>query len=234
MQSRFNCSPVVSQLPLPLTSSHTQPSPLVTQQPHWPSLCLSSPQRPPPYGFWTHSSLCLECSHPALCLAGFFSFNPLLREASRDGHPKEVIQNLSFQLPCLIFLISVITTILWFIHYFTVSLTSTYEPCLPCSLLCPTRLLQWLAHRRHSVFNREGKGDHRWNVQCRLMWGPLLCSSVSDHKLAAFCGPRKSASVYRPVCSLARGTGFGFTVEGKNYRACAEKLHLSCTSWFSR
>ena len=146
MQLRFNCSPVVSQLPLPLTSSHTQPSPLVTQQPHWPSLCLSSPQRPPPYGLWTLPGMFSPSS-----MSGFFSFNPLLRDASRNGHPKEVSQNLSFQLPCLIFLISVIT-ILWFIHYFTVSLTSMYEPCLPCSLLCPTRLPQRLAHRRHSVF----------------------------------------------------------------------------------
>lgn len=93
-----------------------------------------------------------------LCLAGFFSFNPLLREASLNGHTKEVTQNLSFQLPCFIFLISVITTILLFIHCFTVSSIRTYGPRLPCSLLSPTHLPQCLAHRRHAVFNRWRKG----------------------------------------------------------------------------
>ena len=157
MQSRFSRFLVISQLPLPLTSSHTQSSPLVTHQPHWPSSCFSSPRRPPPFGFWTRSSLCLECSYPALCLAGFL-FNPLLREASLNGHTKEVTQNLSFQLPCLIFLISVNATILLFIHCFTVSSTRMYEPRLPCSLLSPTHLPQCLAHCRHTVFTRWRKG----------------------------------------------------------------------------
>ena len=35
----------------------------------------------------------------------------------------------------------------------------------------------------------EGKDDSKLNVRCHLMWGPLLCSSVSDHKLAASCRP---------------------------------------------
>lgn len=233
MQLRFNCSPVVSQLPLPLTSSHTQPSPLVTQQPHWPSLCLSSPQRPPPYGFWTHSSLCLECSHPALCLA-----------SSHSTHSSET-------LPAMAILKKFPRTSLsnfhvWFSSYQLLLFYDLFIILLSLSLACTN--LVFLAHcsAPHAcrsgwhiadtqyLFNREGKGDRRWNVRCHLMWGPLLCSSVSDHKLAAFCGLRKTASVYRPVCSLARGTGFEFTVEGKNYRACAEKSHLSCTSWFLR
>lgn len=132
MQARFHCSRLYHSSPSP-TDLISYPT-FSTRDIAAPLAFFMSlsPQRPPPYGFWTPSSLCLECSHPALCLAGFFSFNPLLREASLNGCTKEVTQNLSFNFH------------LWFSSYQLLLFYYLFIILLSLSLACTN--LVFLAH----------------------------------------------------------------------------------------